>query len=210
MTPRDPRIDAYIARQADFARPLLEYLRETVHEACPGVEETLKWSAPAFVHAGGILCSMAAFKQHASFGYWKHALVVGEDESAGQPREGQPREGMGSYGKLTTLKDLPPKKQLLAHLRRAMQLNEDGVKTPGVRKTTAPRPPPQAPADLAAALRHNAKAKATFEAFPPSQQREYVDWITEAKRDETRHKRLAQAVEWLAEGKQRHWKYQNC
>jgi len=117
---------------------------------------------------------------------------------------------MGSYGKLTTLKDLPPKKQLLAHLRRAMQLNEDGVKTRGVRKTTAPRPPPQVPADLAAALRHDARAKATFEAFPPSQQREYVAWITEAKRDETRHKRLAQAVEWLAEGKQRHWKYQNC
>src|SRR5688500_12107427 len=100
MPQHDPRIDAYIARQADFARPILEYVRAVVHEACPGVEETLKWSAPSFMHAGRILCGMAAFKQHASFGFWKHAQVVGEGE----------RDGMGSYGKLGSIKDLPPKK----------------------------------------------------------------------------------------------------
>ncbi|BCT94086.1 hypothetical protein LYSHEL_31130 [Lysobacter helvus] len=196
----DPRIDAYIAAQADFARPILERVRAIVHEACPDVEETMKWSMPTFVYGGGILCGMAAFKQHASFGYWKHALVVGE---------GAPRDGMGSYGKMTSLKDLPPKKTLLAHIKRAMQLNVDKVKAPAARKS-APKPPPQAPEDLLAALKKNAKARKTFESFPPGQQREYIGWIEEAKREETRAKRLAQAVAWMAEGKVRNWKYLDC
>ena len=200
MSPRDPRIDAYIARQADFARPILEYVREVVHEACPDIEETMKWSSPSFVHAGGILCGMAAFKQHASFGYWKHAQVVGDD---------QPRTGMGSYGKLVSVADLPPRKQLLAHIRKAMRLNEAG-ETPAAKKVAMPRPPATVPDDLSAALRANPKARATFDGFPPGQRREYVDWITEAKRDETRQKRLEQAVEWLAEGKRRNWKYERC
>jgi uncharacterized protein YdeI (YjbR/CyaY-like superfamily) len=201
MGKRDPRIDAYIDNAAEFAQPILGRLREIVHEACPEVEETLKWSAPSFLHAGGILCGMAAFKQHASFGFWKHALVVGE---------GVPRDGMGSLGKLTSLKDLPPKKELVALIRKAMQLNEEGVKTPGVRKSSTPKPAPVAPEDFVAALKKNRQARATFEGFPPSQQREYVDWITEAKRDETRQKRLTQAIEWLSEGKPRNWKYMNC
>ena len=126
----DPRIDAYIDKQADFARPILEHVRAAVHEACPEVEETMKWSMPTFVYGGGILCGMAAFKQHASFGYWKHALVVGE---------GEPRDGMGSYGKLTALKDLPPKKTLLAHIRKAMQLNleQNTARAQGVRAEAA-------------------------------------------------------------------------
>jgi len=196
----DPRIDAYIASQPDFARPILAHVRAVVHEACPDVEETMKWSMPTFVYGGGILCGMAAFKQHASFGYWKHALVVGE---------GEPRDGMGSYGKLTSVKDLPPKKTLLAHIKRAMQLNLDNVKSPAQRKA-APKPPPEAPADLVAALKKNAAARKSFEGFPPSAQRDYVEWIVEAKREETRAKRLAQAVEWMAEGKRRNWKYENC
>jgi len=196
----DPRIDAYIAAQADFARPILERVRALVHEACPDVEETMKWSMPTFVYGGGILCGMAAFKQHASFGYWKHALVVGE---------GAPRDGMGSYGKMTSVKDLPPKKTLLAHIKRAMQLNVDKVKAPAARKS-APKPPPHAPDDLLAALKKNAKARKTFEGFPPGQQREYIGWIEEAKREDTRAKRLAQAVEWMAEGKVRNWKYLDC
>jgi uncharacterized protein YdeI (YjbR/CyaY-like superfamily) len=205
MPQHDPRIDAYIARQADFARHILEYVRAVVHEACPTVEETLKWSAPSFIHAGGILCGMAAFKHHASFGFWKHALVVGEAKSG----EGRP-EGMGSYGKLTSIKDLPPKKQLLAHIRKAMRLNEEGVKTPAVRKSATAKPPPEVPADLVAALKKNARAKATFDDFPPGQKREYIEWLTGAKREETRQKRLAQAIEWMAEGKRRNWKYENC
>ena len=196
---QDPRIDAYIERAAPFAQPILRHVRAAVHEACPHVEETIKWGMPTFVHAGGILCGMAAFKQHASFGYWKHALVVGE---------GEPRDGMGSYGKMTSVEDLPAKKTLLAHIRKAMKLNEDGVKSPA--RKAAPKPPPETPADLAAALEKNKPAQAAFDAFPPGCKREYIDWIVEAKREDTRAKRLAQAVEWMAEGKRRNWKYENC
>ena len=197
--PRDPRIDAYIERAAPFARPILVHVRALVHEACPQVEETIKWGMPTFMHAGGILCGMAAFRQHASFGFWKHALVVGE---------GEPQAGMGSYGKLASVKDLPPKRTLLAHVRKAMKLNEGGVKAPA-RKST-PKPPPDVPEDLAVALEKNRAAKATFDAFPPSCRREYVEWINDARRQETRAKRLAQAVEWMAEGKRRNWKYEKC
>ena len=199
MPTHDPRIDAYIDKQADFARPILEHVRAVVHEACPDVEETMKWSMPTFMYGGAILAGMAAFKQHASFGYWKHALVVGE---------GEQRDGMGSYGKLASVKDLPPKKTLIAHVKKAMQLNLD--RTPATRKASAPKPPPEAPADLRAALAKNAKARKAFESFPPSAQRDYVQWITEAKREATRASRLAQAVEWMAEGKRRNWKYENC
>ena len=203
--PTDPRIDAYIERAAPFARPILVHVRALVRQACPGVEETIKWGMPTFMHAGGILCGMATFKQHASFGFWKHAMVVGEGERADE----KPRDGMGSYGKLTALDDLPTKKILLAHIRKAMKLNEDGVKVPAARKA-APRPAPETPADLLAAFKQDKAAQATFDAFPPSCKREYIEWIVEAKREDTRAKRLAQAVEWLAEGKRRNWKYENC
>lgn len=198
MSHRDRRVDAYIAQSAPFAQPILERLRTLVHQACPGVEETLKWSMPSFQYAGGIVCMMAAFKQHVAFGFWKHALVMGA---------GVERDGMGSFGKMTSLRDLPPKRELVALIRKAAALNAQGVKAPGPRQTGAPRPRPEVPADLAAALRRNRAAAATFEAFPPGQQREYVEWITGARRDETRQRRLAQAVEWLAEGKPRNWKY---
>ena len=198
MSQHDPRIDAYIAKQADFARPILEKLRAIVHETCPGCEETLKWSMPTFLYGGAILASMAAFRQHASFGYWKHDLV----------REGVERDGMGSYGKMASLKDMPAKKDLVADIRKAMALNVEGVKV--AKKAAAPKAELVAPEDLLAALKKNAKARKTFEAFPPSAKRDYVEWIVEAKREDTRTKRLAQAVEWMAEGKQRNWKYQNC
>ncbi|MGS1078846.1 YdeI/OmpD-associated family protein [Pseudoxanthomonas beigongshangi] len=198
MSQHDPRVDAYIAKSAGFARPILEKLRAIVHETCPQVEETLKWGMPTFMHAGGILCGMAAFKQHASFGFWKHALVVGE---------GGPRDGMGSFGKMTRLADIPPKKQLVPLIRKAMKLNEEGVKSAGPRKQSAPRAAPELPADFLAALKKQRKALATFEAFSPSQRREYIEWVTEAKREDTRQRRIAQSVEWLAEGKPRNWKY---
>lgn len=201
MSDHDPRIDAYIAKAAPFARPILEQVRAVVHEACPQAGETIKWGMPTFTHAGAILCGMAAFKQHASFGFWKHALVVGE---------GGERVGMGSFGKLASVRDLPPKRQLLAYVKKAMALNEQGAKAPAARKAAAPKPAPGVPAELAAALKRNKAAAATFKAFPPGQQREYVEWIVEAKRDETRQRRLAQAIEWLAEGKRRNWKYMNC
>lgn len=199
MTTRDSRIDAYIAKAAPFAQPILRHVREVVHEACPEVEETLKWGMPSFVYAGRLLCGMAAFKQHASFGFWKHALVVGEP----------PQTGMGGFGKLASIKDLPPKRTLVAYIRKAMALNEQGVKATAARKATTRRSSlPMAP-DLAAALelKRNAAAKRTFDAFSPSQRREYVEWIMEAKRTETRARRLAQTIEQLADGKTLHWKY---
>lgn len=197
---QDPRIDAYIERAAPFAQPILRELREAIHEACPQVEESIRWSMPSFTYAGSILCQMAAFKQHASFGYWKHALVMGE---------GVERDGMGSYGKMASVTDIPQKKQLRADIRKAMKVNEDGVKLPAVTKKAA-KPAPELPAELVTALKNNKGAKATFDAFPPGCKREYIEWITEAKREETRAKRIAQTVEWLAEGKRRNWKYENC
>ena len=199
MGTRDPRIDAYIAKSADFARPILEHIRDVVHAACPTVEETMKWSFPHFMY-NGMLCSMASFKAHCSFGFWKGALIF---DSA------RDREAMGQFGRITKIPDLPPKKELMAYVKKAMKLNDDGAKVPKIRKPGLPRRavPTEPPADLVAALKKNAKARATFEGFPPSHRREYIEWISEAKRDETRQKRLAQTIEWLAEGKQRNWKY---
>jgi hypothetical protein len=202
MTLRDPRIDAYIARSAEFARPILEHVRALVHEACPQVEETIKWGMPMFVHAGGILCSMAAFKAHASFGFWKHALVVGDTADGA--------EGMGSFGKLTSIRDLPPKRQLLVYIRKAARLNEQGVKDPALLRAATPKPMPETPDDFARALRGNAAAGKCFDTFAPGRRREYLEWILDAKRAETRAHRIEQAVEWLAEGKSRNWKYENC
>jgi uncharacterized protein YdeI (YjbR/CyaY-like superfamily) len=198
MSQRDKRVDAYIAKAAPFARPILEHVRAVVHEACPDAEETIKWGMPTFTCGDGILCGMAAFKAHASFGFWKHALVVGEGEA---------QAGMGSFGRLATVRDLPPKKQLLAYVKKAAVLNAQGVKAAPARKSAAPKPAPEPTPEFAAALRKHKAAAAAFKAFSPGQQREYVEWIAEAKREDTRDRRIAQAVEWLAEGKQRNWKY---
>jgi uncharacterized protein YdeI (YjbR/CyaY-like superfamily) len=197
MAKTDPRVDAYIDGAAEFAKPILRHLRSVVHQACPDVEETMKWSMPTFTYHG-ILCGMAAFKQHVSFGFWKHALVMGE---------GVPRDGMGSFGKVATVAELPTKSALATYVKKAMQLNADGVK--GVRAVRK-RPQLPVPPDLSAALKKNKKAAATFDGFSPSCRREYIEWIVEAKREETRSKRLTQAVEWMAEGKVRNWKYLNC
>jgi len=195
----DPRIDAYIARQADFARPILEHLRTIVHEACPDCEETLKWSSPSFMYKGKILAGFAAFKAHATFGYWSGSQVVDADPAQ--------QSAMGQFGRLTSLDDLPSRAALAALTKKAMKLIDEGVKP--IRNKHS-KPPLAVPQDLRAAIDAVPAAKATFDNFPPSQQRDYVDWVTEAKRDETRAKRLAQTVEWLAQGKRRNWKYENC
>ena len=195
----DPRIDAYIDRQAEFAQPILRHLREVVHAACPDCEEAVKWSSPHFMYRGEMLAGMAAFKQHATFGFWRGSLVVGEGNAQ--------MSGMGQFGRLTSLDHLPPRGELEALIRKAMKLTEEGVKPPRDKHKKEPFTVPQ---DLRAALDANPAAAATFDGFPPSSQREYVEWVTEAKRDETRVKRLNQAVEWLAEGKRRNWKYENC
>jgi uncharacterized protein YdeI (YjbR/CyaY-like superfamily) len=199
MGSRDPRVDAYIAKSADFAQPILRHVRDVVHEACPDVEETLKWSMPAFMYKG-ILCGMAAFKQHAAFNLWKGRLIVGSDND---------RDAMGQFGKLTSVSDLPPKKKFVALIRQAVALNDAGTKVPKIRKPGLTRRvvPKAPPAELVAALKKNARARKTFDDFSPSHRKEYIEWIVEAKRDETRQKRVAQTVEWLAEGKPRNWKY---
>ncbi|GAB3356067.1 YdeI/OmpD-associated family protein [Lysobacter tyrosinilyticus] len=202
MGQRDPRIDAYIARSAEFARPILGHLRELVHAACPECEETLKWSAPSFTYRGKILCGMAAFKQHATFGFWQGAMVMGGD---GKKLD----DAMGQFGRLTRVADLPGKRELTGYLRQAMRLIEEGVKRPAT-KDSKPKPAAEVPDDLGAALKKNAKARATFDAFPPSCKREYIEWIIEAKREETRSRRLEQTIEWLVEGKRRNWKYESC
>ena len=198
MATRDPRVDAYIARSADFAKPILTSIRETVHSACPGVVETTKWSMPFFEYHGP-LANMSAFKAHVGFGFWKGALVLGRGS-------GDDERAMGQFGRITSVKDLPSKKEFVALIRKAMQLNEDGVKVP--KRKPAKRADLPIPAELAAALAKNRKARANFDAFPPSHRREYNEWIGEAKREETRAARAAQAVEWIAEGKGRNWKYQ--
>ena len=197
MGTRDPRIDQYIARQADFARPILEHLREVVHAACPEVEEGMKWSTPFFDYHGP-LCQMAAFKQHCAFGFWKGALVVGRGS-------GEDDRAAGQFGRITSVKDLPSKKELTAYIRKAMKLNEEGVAVPKEKKA---RPALPVPPELTAALAKNRKAREAFESFSPSHRREYSEWIADAKREETRAARVTQAVEWMAEGKTRHWKYQ--
>ena len=201
MGKRSKEFDAYIAKAQPFAQPILAELRERVHEASTKIEEAMKWSSPTFMYEGKILCGMSAFKEHASFGFWQHALVMGE---------GVERDGMGSFGKMHSVADIPTKKTLAPLLKKAMALIDGGVKTPGVRKTATPKPKAEPTPEFAAALRKNAAARKHFEAFSPSAQREYVEWVAEAKREDTRDKRIAQAIEWLSEGKQRNWKYQNC
>ncbi|HEY4658429.1 MAG TPA: YdeI/OmpD-associated family protein [Gemmatimonadaceae bacterium] len=198
MGTRDPRIDAYIARARPFARPILTQLRAVVHAACPDVEETLKWSSPAFMYKG-MLCGMAAFKEHATFGFWKHALIL-------KKADDKWNDAMGSFGRLTSVKDLPSSAALTAHVRKAMALNDAGVPAPHLVKRAKRKPLP-VPGDLRAALAKNTKARTTFEGFSPSNRRDYVEWIVEAKGAETRARRLATAIEWMADGKIRNWKY---
>ena len=204
MGTRDPRFDQYIAKAPEFAQPILSHLREVVHQACPEVEETMKWSSPHFTWRG-MLCHMAAFKQHCAFGFWKGALVMGDGGGATS-------EAMGQFGRLTSLADLPPDDVLAGHVREAMRLNEEGVKSPARAKPAekAEKKELEVPADLTAALHANPAALAHFERFSPSKRKEYVEWITEAKTAATRTKRLDTAVEWIAEGKARHWKYEKC
>ena len=197
---RDERVDAYIERQAEFAKPILTKLRAMVHAACPDCDETLKWSMPSFIYKGSILAGMAAFKAHATFGFWQAKLVVGQT--------GREREAMGSFGRLTRVEDLPDDATMAALIRKAMTLVDRGEKAP--RPVKQPKPTLETPPDLLEALAANEAARATFDDFPPSARRDYLDWLADAKRPETRAKRLAQAVEWMAEGKRRHWKYEQC
>jgi len=200
MPATDPRVDAYIDKAKDFAKPILTHLRELVHKACPGVQETMKWSFPHFDYKG-MMCSMAAFKEHCAFNFWKQVLL----EQSAFPAE---KTAMGSFGRITSLKDLPSDKTLKKLIVDAARLNDQGVK---VNKTVSKEKRELVVPDiLMSALATNALAAETFNNFPYSKKKEYVDWITEAKTDATRDKRLGTTIEWLAEGKARNWKYEKC
>jgi uncharacterized protein YdeI (YjbR/CyaY-like superfamily) len=201
MPTTDPRVDAYIAKSAEFAQPILNHLRAVVHAACPEVEETMKWSFPHFMYKG-MLCSMAAFKAHCAFNFWNGELVLGKGDASD--------EAMGQFGRLASIADLPAKNVLAAQIKQAMKLNDEGVKAPSRQKPNAPPRELVVPDYLAAALKKNKPTLAHFDAFSLSRQREYVEWLEEAKTEATRLKRLATALEWISEGKPRNWKYAKC
>jgi uncharacterized protein YdeI (YjbR/CyaY-like superfamily) len=202
----NPKVDAYIAKSQPFAQPILTHIRELVHKACPDVEEEIKWGMPFFMLRGVVLGHIGAFKQHCAIGFWgpeMHAILREDGLLSGV--------GMGSLGKVESLKDLPSDKQLLNYYRQAAGFIASGQRTKSVvRPPKSQKPAPEIPKELVAALKKNKAATKVFADFSVSCQREYADWIAEAMRPETKEKRVAQAVEWIAEGKQRNWKYQNC
>ena len=201
MGKKDKRIDAYIKNAQPFAQPILKHFRELVHNCCPEVEETIKWSFPHFDYKG-MMCSMAAFKQHCAIGFWKASLM--KDRSLIENAKSE--VAMGHLGRITSLKDLPSDKVLTGYIKEAMLLNDKDIKLPS-RPKSAPKPV-EIPPELTAALRRNKQALATFESFSPSHKKEYIQWITEAKTEATREKRLDQAIGLMAEGKSRNWKYE--
>ncbi len=201
MLDKDARVDSYINNSADFAKPILNYLRGLIHKTCPDVQETIKWGFPHFVYKDEILCSMAAFKHHCAFGFWKAQLM--KDKTLIENAKSE--SAMGHLGRITSLKNLPSEKKLISLIKEAMTLNEKGIKIS--KKVVRSKKEINVPDDFQSALSKNKKARAVFDAFPPSHKREYVEWITEAKRVETRQKRIRQAIEWITEGKHRNWKY---
>ncbi len=196
MGRKDPRVDAYIAKAAPFAKPILLRLRRVVHRGCPGVEETMKWSFPHFDYKG-MFCSMAAFQKHCAFGFWKGSLVTGEKSN----------DSMGQFGRIGSVSDLPKDSELLRLVRKAAALNDAGVRAPRAPSRPAAKKKIVVPRDLEEALKKNQKAAAVFAAFNYTNRKEYVDWVIGAKTAETRDRRIKTAVEWLSEGKTRNWKY---
>lgn len=201
MSQKDPRVDLYISKSADFAKPILIHLRELIHLACPEVSETIKWSFASFDYMGP-MCSMAAFKQHCAFGFWKASIM--KDKTLAKNSESE--SAMGHYGKITSLNDLPSDKKIIAHIKDAMMLNERGIKLPP-KKVTKAKKEIVVPVFFLKELKKNKKAFTVFEAFSPSHKREYVEWISEAKTGETKNRRMETAIEWMSEGKSRNWKY---
>jgi len=193
MAKKDPRVDAYIEKAAPFARPILRRLRALVHRGCPEAVEGIKWGMPHFDY-GGIFCGMAAFKEHCTFGFWNRAMNVGDKKDA-----------MGQFGRIASLDDLPPDATIVGQVREAKRLVDEGVRVGPVRKARRPLPVPPA---LTAALKKKSGALARFRALSPSQQRDYSEWIGEARTDATRDRRVSTAVDWIAQGKSRNWKYQ--
>jgi len=202
MVTKDKRIDAYISKSADFAKPILIHLRKLVHQGCPDVTETMKWSFPHFDYKG-MMCAMSAFKQHCAFGFWKAKLMDDYDKTLYPNGE----NAMGHFGQVKSLKDLPSDKVLLKYIKEAVRLNDDGVKIK--RKPLSKiKKPLVVPPDMKKALNADKQARQNFEGFSYSQKKDYIEWITEAKADDTRQRRLTTAIEWIGDGKSRNWKYE--
>lgn len=195
---KDPRIDAYISNAARFAQPILKHMRAAVHAGCPDVVETIKWGVPAFEYKGPF-CGMAAFKKHVMFGFWKHKLM------ADRLPKGE-HAAFGRFGRITSIDEVPSRTAIVKLVRFARKLNDDGVKVPRIAQRR--KPPVRMPPFFMAELRKNPKALAAYEAFSPSHKREYIEYVTEAKKEETRQRRMQKTIEWLTQGKSRNWKYQ--
>ena len=196
MGTKDPHVDAYIDHSEPFARPILRHLREVVHEACPDVGEAIKWKFPVFEYHG-IMCNMASFKEHCAFGFWKPSLILEGDEARSE-------EAMGQFGRITSVDELPPREVLIGYVRRAMEVNEKGLKPAARKPKKADIDPPE---DLTAALRAEPDAMKAFDEMAPGYRREYIEWIDEAKREATRRRRIEKAVSQISEGKSLNWKY---
>jgi len=204
MKKTDSRLDAYIDKAAPFAQPILDHIRSLVHQACPEVEEKMKWSFPHFDYKDQMMCSMAAFKAHCAFGFWKADLI----KSAEGKLQLADRTAMGHLGRITSIKDLPSDKAMLKMIKEACILNDQGITI----KRPAPKPESRAeliiPPDLSEALAKHKTAQKTFASASYSFRKEYAEWIKEAKTTATRNSRLATAIEWITEGKGRNWKYE--
>jgi len=197
MPRKNPRVDAYIAKAAPFARPILAHLRAVVHAAAPRAEEAIKWGMPFFTYRGKLLCNVAAFKAHAAFGFHRGSLILGRAEQRG---------AMGSLGRITSVRDLPPRRVLAGYVKKAIALADDPAAAP--RRVRAPRPLPKMPPALARALKADAAAHRQWAVFPPGKRREYLTWILDAKQDATRERRIAQTVAQVRAGKSQNWKYE--
>jgi uncharacterized protein YdeI (YjbR/CyaY-like superfamily) len=195
-------IDNYISKSAGFAKPVLRYLRKLVHDTCPDSEEKMKWGMPYFDYKGEMMCSMAAFKQHAVFSFWKAALM--KDKILLENARSE--VAMGHLGKITSLKDLPSDKKVIAWIKEAMKLNDEGKKLIKAKPVTQKEL--IIPDYFITAVKKNKKAWATFNDFSLAAKKEYLQWVTEAKAEATRNKRLLHSIEWMAEGKKRNWKYE--
>lgn len=201
MEKHSAKVDEYIEKSPDFAKPILDYLREIIHEACPDAEEAIKWKFPTFMYKGKILCSITAFKQYCSLGFWLHQ----EMKTLQEIETNTEKSSMFSLGKITRLEDLPSQPQLKRAIKEAMELTDMGVM---MKKAPPSRIEMEIPDYFQSALNAQPKAKEIFEKASPSFRKEYIAWLTEAKTEATRNKRLEQSLEWIAEGKGRNWKYQ--
>lgn len=201
MSTRDPRIDTYIEQAAEFAQPVLRHIRRMVHQHCPEADETIKWGMPHFEYKGSIFCHFAAFKHHCALGFWLGALLEIDTRL---------QKAMGQFGRITKIDDLPNEKEFAQLLIAAMNLHDSGAKLPARSKNKTENKELDIPPEFLAALKKNTAAQTRFETFSYSNKKEYVAWYTEAKTETTRAKRLAQAIEWMAEGKRRNWKYEKC